>query len=293
MLEGGRRCGANPCAVAGDTCMIGSDCCGGTCSAGICQTPTGCHPAGETCTGDGDCCGGSCTQGVDGKRRCDLAQGCRVDGEQCATDGDCCSGLCAVGPDGLDRCVALLDCAGADGMHCKAQAGEICGGDADCCTHACRPSTDGPKRCAYLGGCHQQCEICDSDASCCSGVCQQDAEGIRRCAPNGGGCTPTGEACGAMCCGGPMAKCGAPPMMPPNRCESPPMDGGAAPDGTPCVLPWQCAGGECVPGDVGFVCATACRGEGESCSAKTDCCAPLEHDCIALDGPPSCFALIH
>ncbi len=293
MIEGGRTCRATTCALAGDTCAIGSDCCGGTCNAGVCQDPIGCHPAGEACNGDGDCCGGSCSQGVDGKRRCDLAQGCRVDGEQCAADGDCCSGRCAVGGDGVDRCVALADCTMADGMQCKAQAGEICGGDADCCTHACRPSTDGPKRCTYLGGCHQQCELCDTDASCCSGVCQQDAQGIRRCASNGGACTPTGEACGGPCCGGPMAKCDAPPMKPPKRCEPPPMDGGNSPDGTPCVLPSQCAGGACAPGTEGFVCASACRAEGESCSAKSDCCSPLEHDCISLDGPPSCFALIH
>ncbi|HVY46994.1 MAG TPA: hypothetical protein VHB21_14000, partial [Minicystis sp.] len=261
-----------------------------------CAAAPGCTPAGEACVDDPHCCGGSCKLAGDGLTRCQLAQGCRVDGEQCATDGDCCSGRCTVGADGLVRCTPLADCVMADGKHCGLQAGEVCTNDDACCTRACRPSSDGPKRCAYLGGCHQQCELCTSDAACCSGVCEQDAEGVRRCAPNGGSCNPTGDVCGGpspACCGT-GAKCKSPPMQPPPRCQPPPGDAGSLPDGAPCALASSCAGGFCVPASDGkLVCASDCRGERESCTARSDCCGPLEHDCVALDGPPACVPLIH
>jgi hypothetical protein len=41
---------------------MGSDCCSGSCSSGVCQ----CAPQGALCTSDSLCCSGMCTGGVCG-----------------------------------------------------------------------------------------------------------------------------------------------------------------------------------------------------------------------------------
>jgi len=183
----------------------------------------------------------------------------------------------------------------ASGKSCLRQAGEICKDNPECCTGACRPSSDGAERCAYVGGCHQQCEICTDGASCCSGICEPDNTGVLRCAPPATpDCIATGEICaGGDCCPkGPTGICDeVSPMLPPKRCLGLGNPKGA---GEPCALPGDCESGVCAPAATAALeCASACLDEGAPCTARTDCCAPLTHDCMPVGGPPTCVELIH
>lgn len=293
---GVRRCAEGPlCAAAGAPCQVGRDCCGGVCDGETCaRVGSACHPAGETCGNDDDCCGRSCTVAPDDVKRCALVQGCRVVGEQCATGADCCSGACRTGADNVARCLPTEPCTMADGKICSAQAGDICKADDECCSRACRPSSDGPKRCSYLGGCHQQCERCMTAASCCSGRCLAESTGVTRCV-DASECDKSGEVCGgaADCCpSGPGGRCDeSAPMLPPKRCL-----GGTSgvPDGETCSLSASCEGGFCIPTTTGeLACSSVCVGEGQRCTARSDCCEPLIHDCMSIGGEPRCVMLIH
>lgn len=54
-------CSAPMCATDSYACASHSDCCGGTCTDGVCGVPQPtCRERGDTCTGDVDCCSGLC-----------------------------------------------------------------------------------------------------------------------------------------------------------------------------------------------------------------------------------------
>lgn len=78
--------------------------------------PDPCHLAGETCTLDEDCCGGPdgtapgtllCRPDSGGQRRCTSREtACRIEGEPCASTSECCTDMplqCSATPEG-DRC---------------------------------------------------------------------------------------------------------------------------------------------------------------------------------------------
>lgn len=58
----GERCG--DCQFTGETCAADSDCCDGTCEAGVCAPP--CRPYGVSCASDAECCSGACAPNADG-----------------------------------------------------------------------------------------------------------------------------------------------------------------------------------------------------------------------------------
>ncbi|MEM9071681.1 MAG: hypothetical protein AAGE52_24445 [Myxococcota bacterium] len=57
--------------------------------------PRPCRDDGESCTVGSECCGGDCRPGADGALVCSPPppERCRMDGETCSTSADCCEGL--------------------------------------------------------------------------------------------------------------------------------------------------------------------------------------------------------
>jgi hypothetical protein len=138
----GKTCSGEVCAVeptcvkAEDGCVIGDECCSGTCYDPPSQT-CGYSAPGQPCHTTDDCIVGKCVGFV---CRCTGA------GDGCSTFADCCSGNCDGG---------LCACSGV---------GFDCNGDADCCVGFC--AQDG--RCDCLGS-GDQCVA--SARNCCSGQC--------------------------------------------------------------------------------------------------------------------------
>lgn len=61
--------------------------------------PRPCRPDGESCSVGSECCGGDCRPGADGALVCSPPppDRCRVSGETCSTSADCCEGLTCLG----------------------------------------------------------------------------------------------------------------------------------------------------------------------------------------------------
>jgi hypothetical protein len=61
--------------------------------------PRPCRPDGESCSVGSECCGGDCRPGADGALVCSPPppDRCRVSGETCSTSDDCCEGLTCLG----------------------------------------------------------------------------------------------------------------------------------------------------------------------------------------------------
>ena len=96
------RCayGAGPCLAPGTVCLVGADCCGGTCAPdarGVTVCQVACAVEGASCSATAACCSGVCsgTPGVCAPRACKTA------GDACARAEECCTGVCDGG-----RCAA-------------------------------------------------------------------------------------------------------------------------------------------------------------------------------------------
>jgi len=104
----GLDCGM--CNQDGQACMVGADCCSGTCNGGLCvQT---CQPDGQMCSTFADCCSNNCSGGVCGGM-------CQPDGSFCQDGSGCCSGTCVLGFCGFSQCPS-------DGSTCGDCVAENC-----------------------------------------------------------------------------------------------------------------------------------------------------------------------
>lgn len=228
------------CAPIGASCALTSDCCSTRCVGSVCVS-AGCEKVGATCSVGNDCCGGVCTASV-----CVAVAGCAPTGEICTSGAECCSRTCAIDPQGTMVCQPLGGCA---------TAGELCRSDADCCggaVGACGAidAITGLGRCLATTGCAAPGELCRVAG---------DATATRECCPGGtpahGLCRPTriGDA---------------------DRCESDRASMMCLAVGVSCATPDECCTAVCAPDASGaFVCASACRPNGDACTRSADCCA--------------------
>jgi hypothetical protein len=81
------------CAVEGDSCQNGSDCCSGVCTNNVCGALV-CIPDGQPCAFTDQCCNGVCVPDVNGNLVCN--PNCVPDLGACTTDADCCGGYCDI-----------------------------------------------------------------------------------------------------------------------------------------------------------------------------------------------------
>jgi hypothetical protein len=155
------------CDDLGGGCAAGSECCTGSCEAGVC-----CRARGEQCGDSAECCAGQACNG-DGVC-CE-----RASGATCGSDAECCTGRCN------------------GGSCCKSGLGGKCEANADCCQGSCEgPATSGPSPGAGVCCTNHAGSRCEDDAECCTAL---------GCGANGVCCTTSlGAACGAgdACCEG-------------------------------------------------------------------------------------------
>jgi hypothetical protein len=217
--------GSGPtCKAFGDMCLVGGECCSGTCNplTNSCESSiVACGEAGDGCSAPTDCCDLRCEGG-----QC-AAGGCVSDGEGCTDGAECCSTSCGV----TDTCEPLNDSCKTAGNECTGndqccshacvdgkcklgaswciQPGDICSRDQDCCTAecvmesgasvgTCAAPPEGPSFCGGVDG-----MVCDGCNGCCSRLCAPGPSGINICQP-ASGCHVTGDLCrkDADCCGG-------------------------------------------------------------------------------------------
>lgn len=208
------------CALYGDPCVGGTDCCSGVCADHTCvSTVIACGEAGHPCARSTDCCSLSCVDSV-------CADACTADGEACEANEECCGGTCT---DGLcvplntacltagNPCAAGRDCCsglcGDDGTCTRAasfcvQNGDICRDSAECCSADCLLGPDGVGTCTPVSIGAANCSglegmLCSDCNSCCSRVCAPyAATGMLVCQP-ARGCRVMGDLCRQDndCCG--------------------------------------------------------------------------------------------
>ncbi len=171
-------CGASQCVSIGEPCPdAGNACCTGTCTSGKCASittsPT-CTTAGNTCTAGSDCCSGLCTGGV-----CNIASSfCVQPNDICFTGADCCTGVCQspnsspVSPTNAGTCgpppsSGGVNCTGVDGTLCDPANVGCAGG---CCSALCAPyGPTGVPICQQAQGCHVEGDLCRVNGDCCGG----------------------------------------------------------------------------------------------------------------------------
>src|SRR6185503_10828056 len=84
------------CGGTGSACMVGSECCSGTCSGGQCAAT--CSNVGQSCAGPNVCCSGlNCNPGT---LLCENP--CTPNTASCTSNAQCCSMFCGGAPNG--RC---------------------------------------------------------------------------------------------------------------------------------------------------------------------------------------------
>jgi hypothetical protein len=287
------------CLGLGGGCSVGSDCCSGDCSGGVCSYPA-CTSDHGACTSNGNCCSQSCVNGACAS----LNTSCKTLGNQCASGKECCSSLCTQGTcqassfcgQGGDSCSTAADCctqlctvaAGATLGTCGANPpggpancgvvdGQLCGGTAadggivvnssglpacggPCCSRACAPwGPTGALVCQPASGCHVVGDLCMQDADCC-----------------GSAGLPGGSGKGVTCVITAPATIGI--------CRNPM---GCKPDGDVCKLKTMscnsscdCCSGNCETEDtckqdnmgVPRCAAAQCVDAGGSCASSANCC---------------------
>jgi hypothetical protein len=196
------RCNTSQCVADGQACIDSAACCSGNCISGLCQPlNTACSTAGNPCSGNAQCCSQLCEAGV-----CKLGSSfCIQTGDACSDSNSCCSGdcykvtgsqlgLCAAPPSGATYC--------SDGID-----GTVCGDCNNCCSRLCAPyGPTGVKVCQPASGCRVNGDLCRKDSDCCGApgtglpgegnvTCEIDpgkALGICR---NPRSCNPQGNVC--------------------------------------------------------------------------------------------------
>ena len=264
----------------GETCSVAADCCSNVCNdtSGECQDSgdiggPGCSQEGETCASDTECCGRACVDSGNGLR-CLVGGSCRPQSEVCTQNSDCCNSSCEdvngvlEGDSGFLGAGYCKEIQGG-GLSCRV-SGEACGANSDCCSFACLDDGTGYRSCQFLGGCRPRGELCTSAGECCLGInvcpgrpdttataCVISEGNLGRCGEDAMGPKPSGEVCDGRVSG--SHDC----------CDGSNFD----PDGTnsPDELCQETALGlyRCV-GD-----ATACTGDGQTCSVGQDCCSGI------------------
>ncbi len=343
----GGRCvaptGAPNCGQNGQPCVGATDCCTKVCAdpgsgVKVCQAVAGCRVAGDTCNVDDDCCGGLGTPGgtVDchnTNKKCDNGGSCRMPGTICGKpmeldgtcvknpDGtcftvpnetNCCFGnkingnemTCRTDEVGVPRCFGggnIGSCpagyTGEDG--CCIAVGEVCQFSDQCCSGApCVPDESGVPRCTVPQclGLGTDCDPAGTGAAaCCAGsVCNPTSEITYACqlpgtVPDGGGCqanaqvcTSSGQCCSGICEGG---VCKAPDVCQPQDATC--TVNGDCCSGLSCTIPPGQTSGTCKTG-------TTCPGAGQNCSPTSLCCGEgvslqcLNTSGFNCDGTTSC-----
>lgn len=261
------------CKAVGATCAVGTECCVGACTSGLCGGTVAdggtkaCNLADGVCAKGFDCCSGTCNAG-----KCvgnTLVSGTSGEGgapviacfgpaATCTTGNQCCSGLCEplTGQAGVIQC---RDACRADGVACvDAQ---------DCCNLGC---TNGK-----CGGtiCKVESDTCAVNADCCSNLCDAATHQCKIDLANST-CRPTGETCNSGpqkgCCGATPSNdlCDKVDFNPP-RCIAPPSL--CKGDTATCAADADCCSGHCNAATK--TCGTAtCTPTSGACVTGADCC---------------------
>ncbi len=249
-------CAFPSCISDTQACMSGSQCCSGVCTGGTCTAlNTTCKTLGNTCTAGSDCCSMFCSGGV-----CTPASFCGQQGDICGSGSDCCSNVCNVTP---GQPYGTCGAAPTGPSNCGMPDGYVCGGvlmgDAGipqcggpCCSRLCAPyGPTGVLVCQPASGCHVVGDLCTTDSDCCydaPGSCTITPPATLGVCRNAMGCQPNGDVCKLQ-----TTSCNS-------RCDC-------------------CAGNcetmdTCRPDNVGVPrCAVAqCVNAGNSCASSADCC---------------------
>ncbi len=169
--EAENLCGANcgMCVADGGMCAMGTNCCSGNCSAGICSPP--CQPDGGSCMNFNECCSGVCAQGA-------CITQCSPNGSMCTLPSDCCDGMCNGGVCGAPQCpMTGQPCADCTASKCCNQL-QGCLGDPTCtqdvaCVIQCVAGGGQPIQCfTQCGMSPQELPVLTCIAqNCGNGVC--------------------------------------------------------------------------------------------------------------------------
>lgn len=192
------------CVASAGPCLVDADCCGGSCTDGVCGT--------ESCEGDGDVC-------------CDVGDGCAGsggDGECSGSDVCCDSSGCstctanetpgAECKDGLDNdCDGLWDCLDTD-CHGDASSCDNCPvawpflypAESDC-FDVVDNDCDGHADCDDRDDCFTECGLsCPSVPEICDNNMDDDCDGMADCSDSpecdGQACYPPGGTCVGGAC---------------------------------------------------------------------------------------------
>jgi hypothetical protein len=283
--QGQNSCGTNGSCDGNGGCALyptGTQCAAQSCSGSTQTNAKTCNGAG-TCSGtttncspyqcSGNACGASCTsssQCVSGyscvNNNCGTLKG---NGSTCSSGAECSSGNCAdgyccnVACSGTCEACSAAKSGGTNGTckaipdgndpdnECATQAASTCGTSGAC---------NGASACAkYPAGTVCVAASCAGSTLTAADTCN----GSGACVDNGQvSCAPyicSGTSCKTSCATGSDCAtgyyCGAG-----NTCLP-----GAAPNGTPCTTPSQCASGFCVDS---FCCDTSCTGLCKSCDGQ-------------------------
>jgi len=257
---------ANYCSEgAGAPCFMDPDCISYSCKNGQCACSPTDGPQSGFCGTSQDCCDqDACTFVVENGYGYGLC--CNDVGSGCQSPTDCCDGSCA---NGQCQCLAV-------GASCAYPVYECCSG---ICTNGyCQSGPGGP---------------CSTDINCSNANCVNETT-CGTCGNAGGACSSQAECCNDLICASRVVEFG-------DGAELGAVDGGPAccgPAGASCQLgsdgtssccgecdggtcvclgptgacAWDqacCAGGACMPSDIGLEC---CQVTGQTCFSAYECC---------------------
>jgi hypothetical protein len=152
-------------------CSDTQPCCTGT----LCQSGSCCADQGQGCTQDSDCCGGSCTNGIC-QTLCAIGNSCG-EAELCCTGQRCFRGGCCI--DDFQTCTQDADCCSGScvGGACTQGCNDAFDG---CGTPGSRPCCSGLSCSLNNTCCRDPGQACTFTNECCTGVCTNGF------CPNGG-----------------------------------------------------------------------------------------------------------
>lgn len=292
-------CGSECCPPEAQCCD--NACCYGTCYGGGLCCPAGQLVCNNRCVGIGECCSSAdCPPGTVCGSETPHICSC-VSTVTCATAGLSCGAL-------IDDCGRQLDCGscqppntcgggGTPGVcgcavttTCDGLCGEIetnCGfalqcGGCDAPETCGGGGTDGVCGCTVITSCDGQCGTvttnCNTTLDCgdCPADCENTCGLCEIC--SGGSCEPAPD--GAICRSGcSSGQCEGGQCRSMRTVECPPGGG---------VTETPCNRYQCVPVDIGVVCALVPDGDGMACPASQSCYEGTCHDGTCLETPLDC-----